>query len=238
MAVRVIKCEPYDLTWWDSRRGVPSTSDFGNIITPKKQEFAAAARGYAIQLIADKFDGNYGPQSEFQTQAMREGHRMEPEARNYYEFHHDCELTPVGFVLSDCGRFGSTPDSLVGDEGLLEIKNPTAKVQVDYLLDGGLPAEYAPQAHGQLIVTGRQWVDFLSYSPGLPKLLVRVTPNEFTEKLRGYLEQFWTLYQDLLGKIEAQRNEAIAEAIDRKGDQMDEKKDKGLRSFLNLGDVA
>lgn len=230
--MRVIDCEPYDDKWWRTRCGMPSTSEFGNIITPKKQEFAAAARSYAIQLIADQFDGNYGPQSEFQTQAMKDGHRMEPEARNYYEFHRDCELTPVGGVISDCGRFWSTPDSLVGSDGCLEIKNPTARVQVGYLLDGGLPAEYLPQTHGQLIVTGRQWVDFLSYSPGLPKLLVRVTPDAFTEKLRGYLDQFWTLYQELLERIRAQREDAISEVIQRKGDQMDEKKDRGLRSFV------
>lgn len=145
---------------------------------------------------------------------------MEPEARRYYEFHSGCDVQRVGFCLSACGRFGASPDALIADDGLLELKNPTAEVQVRYLLDGGLPEVFKPQTHGQLIVTGRKWVDLLSYHPGLPKLLIRVEPDEFTEKLRGYLEQFWTLYQELLTRITKERDQAIAEEIRRKGDQL------------------
>lgn len=220
--MRIVDCEPYDETWWARRRGVPTTSEFGSIITPKKETFAESSRTYAIQLIAEHFDGNYGPQNEFQTAAMKNGHVMEPEARNYYEFHRDCEMQRVGFVLTDDGRFGCSPDSLVGADGVLEVKNPTAEVQVRYVLDAKLPNIYKPQCHGQLIVTGRDWVDFLSYHPGLPKLLVRVVPDEFTEKLRGCMEKFWSLYQELLAKISAQRDDAIGEAIARKGDQLPE----------------
>ena len=226
--MQVIKCQTYDDVWWESRRGVPSTSDFGNIITPKNETFASASYAFACKLIAETFDGNYGPQSEFQTAAMRNGHIMEPESRNYYEFHRDCEVERVGFILTDDGRFGCSPDALVSDDGVLELKNPTAAVHVGYLLEGGLPAAYKPQVHGQLIVTGRKWVDFLSYYPGLPKLLVRVEPDGFTDKLRACMEQFWTLYQDLLAKVTEQRYAEIDAAIARKGDQLEPE----LRSFL------
>lgn len=226
--MKVIKCEPYDDVWWESRRGVPSTSEFGSIITPKREEFAAASHAYACQLIAEHFDGDYGPQSDFQTAAMKNGHIMEPESRNYYEFHRNCDVERVGFITTDDGRFGSSPDALVGEDGLLELKNPGAEAQVKYLLGGTLPEIYKPQCHGQLIVSGRKWMDFLSYHPGLPKLLVRVEPNEFTEKLRACMEQFWTLYQGLLARIRAQREEAIDEAIERKGQQLP----KDLASFI------
>lgn len=218
--MRVVKCEQYTEEWWDVRRGVPTASEFGNIITPAKAEFSKGSTGYAHQLIADTFDGNYGVVSEFASAAMRNGTVMEPEARRFYEFERSCDVEQVGFCLTDDGRFGCSPDALVGEDGLLELKSPNPKTHVGYLLDGGLPADYKPQCHGQLIVTGRAWVDFMSYVPGFPKLLVRVEPDEYTEKLRAALNQFWELYQGMLAKIRADRQQTIDDMIDRKGDQL------------------
>lgn len=216
--MRVVDCQPYDAKWWEVRRGVPTASEFGSIITPKKAEFAAAAKTYACKLIADKYDGNYGPQSDFQTWAMREGHRVEPEARAFYEFQRGLDVQQVGFIFDDQERFGCSPDSLVGDDGGLEVKHPEAKTHVQWLLAGGIPAEHKPQVHGCMIVTGRDWWDFLSYVPNFPKLLVRVERDDYTKKLEECLEEFWPMYQEMLKRVEAQREEAIAEKMARQGD--------------------
>ena len=218
--MRVIECDQYSARWWEVRRGVPTASEFSNIITPARGEFSKSAVTYACKLIADRYDGNYGPQSEFATAAMRTGTVMEPEARRFYEFNRDCEVEQVGFVLTDDGRFGCSPDSLVGDDGVLELKSPKAETHVRYILDGKLPDEYKPQCHGLLIVTGRQWCDFMSYVPGFPKFLIRVEPDVFTDKLRDGLEKFWPLYQEMLSKVESQREEAIEEAITRRGAEL------------------
>lgn len=218
--MQVIKCEQYDDEWWGVRRGVPTASGAAKIITPKGWDLGAGAHTYAKQLVADTFDGDYGPQNEFATAAMRNGTIIEPEARDYYAFQRGGNVARVGFCLTDDGRFGASPDALVDDDGLLEIKSPKPVTHVGYLLAGNVPAEYLPQLHWQLIVTGRKWVDFLSYVPGFQKLLVRVTPNDRTETMRGLMDRFWVIYQEKLRIIRALRDDAIDETIARKGDKL------------------
>ncbi len=91
----------------------------------------------------------------------------------------------VGFCVSDCGRFGCSPDGLVGEDGLVEIKCPIISTHVEYLLKckDECPTDYFQQTQGQILVTGRKWVDFVSYFPGLPPLIVREEPNEVFQKL-------------------------------------------------------
>lgn len=197
--------EQYSSDWWKTRQGIPTASDFSSIVTPAKWEFAAAARGYAAQLVADTFDPYYGLRDNNATKEMWAGTLAEPEHRMFYESLRDLDVEQVGFCLTDDGRFGCSPDGLVGEDGGLEIKRPQPATQVKYLLDGGVPLDYLPQVHGSLIVTGRQWWDFLSLCPGLPPLLVRVEPDGKTEQLRGHLERFWEVYQDIKEQIEAKQ---------------------------------
>ena len=190
--MKVIDCHQYSPEWWAARRGVPTASEFGNILTPKTGKLAAAAESYICRLIGDTLDLEYPRLSEG-NEAMRRGTGAEPESRRWYEMEVGVPVQQVGFCLSDDGRFGCSPDGLVGSDGLLELKNPLPHTHVKYLLDGGLPDEYRAQVHGQLIVTGRQWCDFVSYAPGLPSLVLRVTPDEYTEKLAEALEQFYAM---------------------------------------------
>jgi hypothetical protein len=218
--VIVHDCPQYSETWWKLRCGVPTSSNASRVIMPKKGELSSQADDYACELIAEKYDAYYGIQEDYVSAAMKNGSVMEPESRRFYEFERNCEVQQVGFCLTDDGRFGCSPDSLVGDCGGLELKNPKPATHIRYLLDNKLPDAYRPQVHWCLVVTGRPWWDFLSYSPGLPHLLVRVEPDDFTEKLRACMEEFWTLYQKLDAQIAAQRELAIDAAIDRMGDQL------------------
>lgn len=205
----------YSDEYWEKRRGVPTASEFGNIIMPKRAEYSTASMTYACQLVAERFDNYYGQQDEYVSAAMKNGTIMEPHVRRFYEFHRDAEVTEVGFCLTDDGRFGCSPDGLIGDDGGAEIKAPTPAIQVRYLADGVLPEKYKPQVHASLWITGRDWWDFLSYSPGLPELLIRVTPDEYTKKLAECAERFWDDYQALYAKIVAGRERAINDAIAR-----------------------
>ena len=186
-------CKQYTPEWWSVRRGIPTASNFHRIMMPAKRQLSTQASGYAYQLIGDLYDYHYGPRDEFATAAMRNGTQMEPETRRYYEMERDCDVRQVGFCTTDDGRFGASPDALVGDDGVLELKTPTHATQVAYLIAGTLPTEYATQVHGQLIVTGRKWADFMSRAAGLPPLLVRVEPDDYTEALRKCLEDFHTI---------------------------------------------
>lgn len=210
----------YSPEWWLARKGVPTASAFDRIVTPKKFEDSTSQQAYACQLVAEKFDKFYSIEPEFESVAMREGRELEPDARAYYEFYRGCDVSEIGFCLTDDGRFGCSPDGLIGDDGALELKCPQPRTHVRYLYDGGLPADYAPQVHGHLIVTGRPWVDFMSYAPGLPPLVVRVEPDEKTELLRKSLDSFWALYQTVLARVEARHAQYIDAEIDRRGAQL------------------
>lgn len=202
MKPTVHMCLQYSDEWWNLRRGIPTASSFDRILTAKTMKPSSQQADYIAELIADLAN----PDPAFtahqpQTRDMANGTNMEPEARRWYSMATDQDVQQVGFVVSACGRFGCSPDGLIGETGGLELKCPTLKTQVRYLQSGELPAEYRAQVHGCLIVTGREWWDFASYAPGLKPLLVRVVPDEFTEALRRELERFHERYQRIREEI-------------------------------------
>jgi YqaJ-like viral recombinase domain len=188
-------CQQYGSEWWAIRRGLPTASQFHRIITPAKMGLSSGCKGYIAELIGDELNPAYPEVNDTATAAMRRGSLMEPQARWLYQCWANADVSPVGICLTDCGRFGTSPDGLVGDEGCVEFKCPSPAVFAGYVLDGGVPSDYLPQVHGHLLVTGRQWCDFFAYLPGRPPFIVRVEPNEFTGKLRERLEEFDALYQ-------------------------------------------
>lgn len=188
--------------WFELRKGVPTASRFDKILTPKTRKLSAQIDGLIADLIGERFGMIPEDGIENATnRAMRWGSMCEAEARRFYSMEKNVEVTNGGFCLTDDGRFGTSPDGLIGSEGAIEIKCPQAGTHAGYLLRGEVPAEYLPQTHGHLIVTGRPWVDWLSYAPGLPPLLIRVTPDDFTDKLREALEEFWDRYQAALTSV-------------------------------------
>jgi hypothetical protein len=85
----------------------------------------------------------------------------------------------VGFIIpDDTDAYGGSPDGLVGDDGLLEIKCPAAETLIGYHADGTLPSQYKPQVQGLLLISGRAWLDFFVFHPDLSPFLLRVQPDE------------------------------------------------------------
>lgn len=124
---------------------------------------------------------------------------MEVDAVAFYELQTDQETVKVGFITNDEGTVGTSPDRLVGDQGLLEIKTPSEAVHVAYLLKAGSAYEaYRVQTQGQLWISGREWNDLLSYHPEMPPAIVRIERDEpFITLLASALETF-TLELDRL----------------------------------------
>jgi hypothetical protein len=185
----------YSPEWWAVRRGVPTGSEFSRIITAAKGDFAAGHKSYVADLIGDELDTEYPRLNDGASIAMKRGTLLEPEARSLYGLWAQLPIQQVGFITTDCGRFGCSPDALVGEEGVLELKSPMPATHAAYVLAGGLPADYRAQCHGHLIVTGRKWVDFMSYLPEQEPFIVRVTPNDFTVKLAACLKLFDAAYR-------------------------------------------
>lgn len=194
----------YSPEWWEARRGIPSASNFDKIITPTGKP-SGQQEGYIHELIGDVFALDPNAMTERpMNAAMRHGTNCEPRARSWYAMRRNCEPQMVGGVQDDAGRFWSSPDALIGDDGLLELKCPTAKTHTSYLLAGPiLPAEYRPQVHAHLFISGRAWVDFVSYVDGMPALVVRVEPDDYTKELRVQAEIFYAKFQAALAKIRA-----------------------------------
>lgn len=197
----------YSPEWHEIRRGVVTASAMDRLITAKTQKPAAGAESYLEELIADsvRYDPNLFTERPA-TAAMKHGTDCEPRARDFYKMDQNTEergvvVQEVGFCLADDGTIGCSPDALVGDDGVLELKCPQPKTQVAYLRAGGLPDEYRAQCHGHLIVTCRSFCDFLSYCDGFPPLLVRVVPDDFTEKLRVILADFVKRYAEAKAKF-------------------------------------
>lgn len=190
---QILTFEQRSPEWYAARRGVPTASEFGSIITPKKGEYAAAADTYINQLIDEVVRPDAG-QSFTGNRHTERGEFLEDDARELYAFEREVVPQQVGFILNDAGTLGCSPDSLIQVDGGLEIKCPDGPTHVKWMRAGGVPDEHKPQVHGSLIITEREWWDFMSYCPGYDALIVRVYRDGFTEKLLGHLDRFLREY--------------------------------------------
>ena len=203
-------CEQGSDEWWALRTGIPTMSNLSRIIQPSKLGYAAGARGYASELIGERILGSPLDQSgsSIWTEYGKEG---EDFARKWYEWHYDTEVTQVGFIERDLARvdksghpvmsedgfvtdrFGGSPDGLVGDDGIVEIKCPKATTLMQYVTrHKDFSAEYRLQTQGLLWLTGREWCDLVAFNPDLPKKRVRVYPEEeFQAVITELLQRFF-----------------------------------------------
>ena len=174
-------CQQGSREWIEARLGIPTASEFSRIVTPSGK-LSKSKSEYVWELVAEwalgeptvKFGGN---------DWTERGKVLEPEARKYYAFQRDLEPQTVGFVYRDEARMcGCSPDGLVGDDGLLEMKCPMPPKHLQYLAGDTVPREHKTQVQGQLWVTGREWCDFMSYHPGLPPFIKRVEPDPKLQK--------------------------------------------------------
>jgi predicted phage-related endonuclease len=160
---------------WDAiRRGVITASAMKVLVTPTgKPANNDTSRGYLAELMVQRISSIADP--GYYSKDMERGDFLEPFAREFYH-HNIAPVTECGFIQRHYKGFtiGFSPDGLVGDDGLIEIKCRLAKHHVSSILKNEAPAEHVIQIQTGLLVTGREWVDFISYTPGLPFFRYRV----------------------------------------------------------------
>lgn len=167
--------------WHVLRAGMPTASEMSKLSTTKGAPSKSMAE-YAMQMAADKYAGE--PLDRWQgNQWSDRGHEMEDRARAYYEnTFPDRNVTRVGFITNDSQTAGASPDSLVDDDGMLEIKCLKATRHVGVLLHvkrmKAMPSEYIVQPQGQMMVAERSWCDSLFWHPELPALIIRNKPDQ------------------------------------------------------------
>lgn len=197
--------------WLIARAGRVTASRISAVIAKGRGGEPSATRAaYLGELIAETLTGK--PCNAFQGNADTErGTEEEPNARAAYEVRHKVMVDSVGLVVHPTiDRAGASPDGLVGEEGLLELKCPRPHIHIDYLLGGTPPAKYIPQMAWQVACTGRKWVDFASYCPAMPSdlqlFVVRYVPTmDYLQSLEVAVEEFLRDMDAKLARIAERR---------------------------------
>jgi hypothetical protein len=207
----IVNCEQGSPTWREARCGMITASRCADVIATLKKrgkkdpEEAAARRNYRAELIAEILSGV--PAEKYVTREMQWGLDQEPFARAAYEMEFDVMVEPGGFITHPyLPRFGCSPDGLVGDDGMVQIKCPTTSTHLGWILSGNIPLEHGVQMLAELAVTGRKWNDFVSYDPRLPRHL-QLWGRRFTAKqehialLEDHVTVFNAEIEHVLGEL-------------------------------------
>ena len=171
--LRVLDMEQGSPEWFAARAGVPTASCFSDVLAKGEGK---TRRKYLLTLAGERLTGE--PAESYSNAHMERGKVMEEEARDLYAFQTDAEIQRVGFLLDEALRAGASPDGLIGEDGMVEIKTKLPHLQLEALIAGKLPAEHRAQVQGALWVSGRDWCDFVSYWPRLPLFRIRVERDE------------------------------------------------------------
>jgi putative phage-type endonuclease len=169
--------------WFAQRLGKVTASRVADVIAKTKSGPAASRQNYMVELALERLTG--ARQESYSNAAMQWGTDTEPKARVAYELHTNNMVLKTGLVdHPTIPMTGASPDGLVDDDGLLEIKCPNSATHVDTLLTGFPQNKYVTQMMWQMACTGRQWCDFVSFDPRFPanmQLFVkRIGRNENT----------------------------------------------------------
>ncbi|MGV3564200.1 MAG: lambda exonuclease family protein [Nocardioides sp.] len=194
--------------WYGQRRGMVTASVVGQLITPSTLRPAAndTARGLVATLVAERITGWTDP--TFTSDDMLRGILAEPLARDAYAAHRGVEVAEVGFMVRDDWGFsvGYSPDGLVGDDGLIEIKAPRAKVHLATILADEVPAAHMAQIQCGLLVSGRAWCDFVSFCGGMPLWVRRV---EADQRWADAIVAAVTVFEETAAQMVADYRQAI-----------------------------
>jgi putative phage-type endonuclease len=152
--------------WFKLRLGKVTASRIADVIAEIKSGEAAARADYRVELVCERLTGQ--PTEGFTNVYIQRGIELEPFARAWYEAEFGF-VKEIGFVQHPTIEMsGASPDGLVGEDGMIEIKCPKVNTHIKTMLDGRVPSKYIPQMQWQMACTGRKWNDFVSYCPEMP----------------------------------------------------------------------
>jgi putative phage-type endonuclease len=166
--------------WFAARIGKVTASRVADVLAKTKTGYSTTRDNYMAQLVCERLTGQKS--ESFTNAAMQHGTETEPLARISYEVAQNVLVDEVGFVPHpSIIMAGASPDGLVGDDGLLEIKCPNTATHIETLLSQTVPGKYNTQMQFQMACTGRQWCDFVSFDNRLPvelQLFVKRVPRD------------------------------------------------------------
>lgn len=195
--MQVYDCEQGSEDWFKCRAGIPTASMFKTVTARGRADSESKTRrSYMLRLAGELITGE--PAETFSNHHMERGRIMEGEARDYYAFLKDVEPQQIGFIRS--GGKGCSPDSLIGENGMVEIKTALPHLLIDMLLKDAFPSDHVAQTQGQLWIAEREWVDLVVYWPNMPTLVKRAYRNDaYIKELSAAVDQF---NEELCGIVE------------------------------------
>lgn len=201
MPVEIIDCEQNSEEWYRARMGLPTASEFSTILAQGRGGKPSKTRATYLNKIAGEII-TQTPAENYSNAYMERGHALQEEAVRHYETLQNCETGSVGFLRN--GRKGASPDRLIGDDGLLEIKTQAPHLLIERILSGKFPPEHKAQCQGQLWVAEREWLDIGVYYPGMPLFLKRVTRDEpYIVNLAAEVARFNEEVDEIIARVQA-----------------------------------
>lgn len=180
--------------WFQARLGKVTASRVADVIAKTKTGYSASRENYMAQLVVERLTNTQA--ESFTNAAMQWGTDQEPFARAAYELKMGVMVDETGLVdHPTIPMAGASPDGLVGEDGLVEIKCPNTATHIDTLLTQTVPAKYITQMQFQMACTGRQWCDFVSFDPRMPQkaqiFIKRVLRDDsFIKEIESEIKKF------------------------------------------------
>lgn len=204
--MEILTCEQGSAEWFKARAGMPTASEFSTVMASGRGGGdSKTRRTYMLKLAGEILTGE--PMESFSNVHMERGKVMEDEARDFYSFMTDAEPERVGFIIN--GPKGCSPDSLIGTDGMLEIKTKLPHLLLDVLLKDEFPAEHKAQCQGALWVAEREWIDIAVYWPKLPLFVKRAHRDEsYIKAMATAVDAFNAELQEIVARIRDQKEAA------------------------------
>jgi hypothetical protein len=202
--MKIIDCVQGSPEWLAARLGIPTASEFHRIVTASRGDLSKSASKYAHALVAETLLNRALEKPQGTPWAMARGSAYEPLALAQYASDTGVELRRVGFITTDDGRVGASPDALiVGTQGAVEVKCLIDENHVGMWADG--PGDdYRAQVNGQMAVTELAWVDLYVWHPELPAITIRTYREEpYITKMTVALIEFLAMRDAMLAKAQA-----------------------------------
>jgi putative phage-type endonuclease len=187
------------------RAGKVTASRVADVLSKVKSGESAGRKNLKMDLVAERLTGK--PTDSFTNSAMQWGTEQEPFARIAYEAYRNLFVEQIPFMDHPTIEwFGCSPDGLVGEDGLIEIKCPNTTMHIEYIQDGKPPSRYIPQMMAQMACTGRKWCDFVSFDPRMPEELqlfvVRLNRDDvYIQEMEAEVKQFLNEVEQALEQL-------------------------------------
>lgn len=188
MTIQIFNCDQGTEEWHLARAGIPTASMFATVMASGRGGGPSLTRAkYMRQLAGEIITGK--PMESYSNAHMERGHEMEPEARELYAFATDTAPEQVGFIRN--GPKGCSPDSLIGANGMLEIKTKLPDLVIECWERDDFPPEHKAQCQGALWVAEREWIDIIIYWPAMPAFIKRAHRDKpYIAEMSKAVDQF------------------------------------------------